>query len=108
MTLPEKFKLVQINWMDTSAHNEWYDRDELEAIVDGDLLMMQSVGWLVKLDDEQVVIARTIGDSHADGVLKIPRAVVVDMFDLKAVSGVMTIEIPDGMPDYFMRKGDDD
>jgi len=77
MSYPEIRALVHVVWKDAASMNGWNRPGDVEATVRDGLLRCVSVGWVVGLDDEQLLIAQSVNDGNSVAeVTSIPWVVV--------------------------------
>lgn len=82
------YKPCRVHWRDTCHVEGWHSAAALEALYIELPPLMQSLGWLVYQDDNQVVLAQSVGEKAAADLLKIPRSLIVDMFIEKGEADV--------------------
>lgn len=81
-------KLVYVKWVDSSGSNGWQMAD-LVKDQKLELLNIHSVGWLLKEDNDAILIAPHISDGseiHPQqlcGELAIPKLVITKMKEIK-------------------------
>jgi hypothetical protein len=76
-------KLVLIEWQDSRQPSpgwQWLDDFEL-----GEVVMCQTVGWVVGRSKEALAVAQNIGDDgeQASGIIRIPRRCILKQTELK-------------------------
>ena len=70
-------KIVEVVWLDSQAHGGWTDKNEMQEW-NGDMLC-KSVGYLVRKENDRIVLAMSESStSLADG-LTIPRACITNL-----------------------------
>ena len=73
-----------VHWLDSTGWNRWQDAaDFVETEIPNDNMTCESIGWIIHEDDDSISIAgsRTAHD-QIDGVIRIPKAAIVDMWTL--------------------------
>jgi len=94
MSYPEIRALVHVVWKDAASMNGWNRPGDVEATVRDGLLRCVSVGWVVGLDDEQLLIAQSVNDGNSVAeVTSIPWVVVqsIRFLDLHGPESVAAI-----------------
>lgn len=74
--------IVHIRWIDAQTEHGW--EDLREALADSDAPICESVGFVIRRDKKQIVLAQTIGGSEINGRITIPRAWIVG--EIRALS----------------------
>ena len=69
-------KLVTVLWKDSATYREWYEYDELDSLVLKDK-NIESTGYLVRENDEWIVLAQNIDDTSCSGITKIPKCSII-------------------------------
>jgi len=79
-------RLVAVTWNDITAWADWVG--ELEAVIDQcEPTPCVTVGWILREDEEVLVIADSATkDRTFGGVTSIPRSVVTEIVDLRKAS----------------------
>lgn len=93
MTVPTKrlpfptdsLKLVHVTWEDSARCGSWETFEELRG---EHVIEMRSVGWVLKDDDQYLVLGPHVGSSppQACGTLVIPKRSIVKVVKLKGPS----------------------
>lgn len=71
--------LIKVHWVDSAQpYGNWHHLDDLPAL---EVVVCQSVGWLVAESDDVLMLAQNLGDvetgnAQASGLMRIPRACV--------------------------------
>ena len=86
MAHPQRFPLVEVEWLDSSASTGWAFTGEL----DHDLIPIRTIGRLVHADKQKVVLAMSIdvgtqGQRQTNNRTTIPRAMIRHMITLRRV-----------------------
>lgn len=70
--------VLWVTWLDaqTIGGPEWMSADEAIALASQDVPTMDTVGFCIYQDDNQIVIASTVGEQETSQIHKIPRAMV--------------------------------
>lgn len=79
---PDEFKETRVHWTDAYSVHHWHHKRELEEWCVEPLPVMQTLGWLIYECDEYIVIGQSIGLVEAADLIKIPRGMIVEMFEL--------------------------
>ena len=91
----KEIPLVLVNWIDPECSDPgWQDKDGFYKWCNEPLKPVQTVGWLVRDNDDIVVVLSTMGDDVVGEAHKIPKSLVVSIEKL-------TREVDDGgnLPD---------
>jgi len=74
----DKKTVLWVTWLDaqTIGGPEWMPAEEAIALAKQDIPTMDTVGFCIYQDDDQIVIASTVGDQETSQIHKIPRAMV--------------------------------
>lgn len=71
----KKYKRVMVEWVDACTHHNWTDNDK--AIQEDGTTPVSNVGWLLKRDKKQVILAGGISDDDGSiDRISIPRGCV--------------------------------
>ena len=76
----QEYKVARVHWKDACQLAGYHGADALAALPAEPLPVMQSVGWLVYENDEYLALAQTVSAFKAGDILKIPRAVIVELW----------------------------
>ena len=63
------YPIVEIIWRDAECDSAWKKIDE---ILEGDLPIVYTIGYLLHEDKEKYIVASTVGDDEATCVMVIP------------------------------------
>ena len=76
-------RLVLVEWVDSCSFvgSLWIGKDNVEGL---DPHSCKSVGWIVKEDDECIVLAASLSDHEYSGNMCIPKVCITKMIDLNA------------------------
>ncbi|MCP4990856.1 MAG: hypothetical protein GY928_33890 [Colwellia sp.] len=72
----EEFRIARVVWLDTTACAGWFGCHE--ELPEGPL-KMETLGYLIEDNDNRVIVARTVGQYKAEGLLIIPKGCVVEV-----------------------------
>lgn len=72
-------KLVCVHWIDAESSSGWVDNKEIEEAM---CPIVETVGWVVRDDDEVMAIAQTISGGDRCAVMYIPRMMVREVVEL--------------------------
>ncbi len=78
--LTEPFEAVLITWFDAASYEDgWYgSQDELPDKP----LIVETLGWLVKKNDDVVIISRTVSKFKLESILVIPSSLIISIAGL--------------------------
>lgn len=79
---PDTFKETRVHWTDAYSVHHWHHKRELEEWCVEPLPVMQTLGWLIYECDDYIVIGQSVGLVEAADLIKIPRGMIVEMFEL--------------------------
>lgn len=71
-------KVVHVVWEDASSTQDWRDKEDFQALIDSDLLLVDSVGMLAAETDKKILLVMSAGNLIT-GTIQIPRACVRKM-----------------------------
>lgn len=74
------YRIARVHWRDTCNIPGWHKAHELDALTKEPLPIMESVGWLIYEGEDFVTLAQSVSQYAAGDLLKIPRAMIVEMF----------------------------
>lgn len=73
------FSLVQVEWKDAQTGHGWEHEEDLTI----DIPVVITVGFLIKEDDNGILIASSVGtDRHSNARIVIPKGMIVSRKDL--------------------------
>lgn len=76
--------LVVVEWVDPETSYGWRDKESVEAITESELPLCETVGWLLRCDDEMVVVASSKNGRGGYGeITKIPQGVVKEIVSIE-------------------------
>ncbi len=82
----KEYKPVQITWIDTVARPGWHNLREISEFgLDTSPYYVQSLGWLVHEDDDNVLLAMSASVYKAAELLRIPKTHIVQRYYLQQV-----------------------
>lgn len=70
---------VLIIWEDAAHQSGWLDGEEVEATD----CEVETVGWLVRIDDQRLIIAQSLAEGCHAQTLQIPRGMVREVIYLE-------------------------
>tara|TARA_Y100001963_G_scaffold83055_1_gene115132 strand:+ start:367 stop:597 length:231 start_codon:yes stop_codon:yes gene_type:complete len=73
-------KLVCVHWVDAESSAGWVDQKEIDEAV---CPVVETVGWVVRDDEQLIALAQTNGGTDSCGVMYIPRLMVKDVIELE-------------------------
>lgn len=79
-----KTKLLKVIWDDSAMYNNWYDKEELRAMI-RDWKTVKTVGYLILEDENRIVLAGSIdgsGDKYSN-ITVIPNSAIITKEELK-------------------------
>lgn len=79
----EDLRLVQITWRDHSADKGSGGWEELGKLAVREEVIAHSVGWIVKEDDNHIVLASAVSDEYGASVQIVLKGVITQVVDLK-------------------------
>ncbi len=72
--------IVLVHWLDSALDDSrWCSRDEAQSLEPASCL---SVGWLMALDEDRLVLAASWSPDEVGEVVAIPRACVIAIYKL--------------------------
>ena len=72
-------KLVCVHWEDAESSAGGVDQKEIEQAV---CPIVETVGWIVRDDEQLIALAQTNGGSDSCGVMYIPKKMVREVVEL--------------------------
>ena len=87
MSLIDDPQMVMVEWEDSEMTEGWKSKPELLEYLSDSISIIQSVGWLLRDDDQYTVVAQSIDREHDSGFLacdliKIPKSLVHSVLKL--------------------------
>ena len=81
-------RVVEIEWVDSVSEGRWNDKDEALRIATLEAMLHRSVGYLLREDDDMVLIAgsRSENEYNVCDTMQIPKVAVLSMRDLKGAA----------------------
>lgn len=74
------YRVVRVHWNDTATYSGWTSLDEIKAIVEDKPVMIETVGWLIHQDEDQILVASSVSKFKASEIIRIPSSCIVDMW----------------------------
>ena len=76
---PEKRKLLWVDWVDASTCSQaWNFPEDMPGIPES----IQSVGWVVRENDDAITIAAHWGNDSVSGDMTIPKIAIVQIWEI--------------------------
>lgn len=72
------FAAVWVEWNDACASTGWHSRGRIQAMIDGGLMHVKSLGWLIAETDDFYTLALSVSEDLAGELVNIPKAWVTD------------------------------
>ncbi len=73
-------QIVYVLWVDAVSHSGWIDEADVPSVH-----QVETIGILVKENDEEIVIASTKSGTEVNCIIAIPRAWVKDFHRVRLV-----------------------
>lgn len=80
--IKDSFAAVWIEWNDACASTGWHSRGRIEAVINGGLMHVKSLGWLIAETDDFYTLALSVSEDLAGELLNIPKAWVTEFRQL--------------------------
>ena len=80
-------KLLQVIWDDSATYREWYDINELKAMIK-EWQTVKSIGYLICSNDDRILLAGSIdgkGDKYSN-IIVIARLAIIETKEIKETS----------------------
>lgn len=74
-------KLVRVKWHDASSRAGWFKAEDIEAF-ETELVMIDSVGWLLSENDDVLIMAASKMATSAGDLLIIPKGMIKERWEL--------------------------
>lgn len=72
-----KYEFAKLKWVDSSiAANGWVLLDDIKDFSSTEI---ETVGYIVHQNDIRYLIAQSIGRTHIQGVISIPKCMIIDL-----------------------------
>lgn len=72
------YKLYRIRWLDSSSSYGWVQKDEIKA----DNLEVNSVAYLIKEYEDQIIVSAHIADTCVDAPMTIPKIAIIAIVEI--------------------------
>ena len=73
------YPIVEIIWRDAECDSAWKKVDE---ILEGELPIVYTIGYLLYEDKEKYIVASTVGDDEATATMMIPADWVIKIYEI--------------------------
>ena len=91
-------KLCLIKWNDSATMRGWFDKRDMPK--EATPLECVTVGWLVRENDEEIVLAASKNEDQWGGLWIVPRSCVYQQLELK----VAEVKTEDAKEEYEIKK----
>lgn len=86
------FKLLEVDWLDSSSMSSWRSFDEAMAWARGHALGAKTIGYLIYESDDRIALVQNFGfenpaggASQVDSVMVIPKVSIISIREVRPV-----------------------
>ncbi len=81
----DKKSIVQVLWTDAVTSNEsgWTTKEEGESIAREEIPVMSTVGYVIFQGETWISLTDSVGDQEYGQITKIPKAMIIEMKELR-------------------------
>ena len=79
--MDKEYKMVRVKWTDSVSYSTWMTFQEAKELKAS--RNMFSVGYLLKEDDDSIVVAANKGKWNVSHTTVIPKEAIIDMKEIK-------------------------